>query len=285
MPGLFAMNKHLWPLVDIHVHLQDPVFEGDLDFIVNQALESGLVGLVVNGSQESDWEQVLNLAEKYPRIVPCLGLHPWYAAGRSQKWLDRLESLLQTCRAGIGEIGLDRWIEPRDEKAQEEVFRLQLTLARRYQRPVMIHCLRAWGWMMDLLRAEEPVRDGLLFHAFGGAVEFIEPLTKLGAYFSFGGNVLEEKRARMRAAFQAVPLDRLLVESDAPDLLPPEPFRPFAFQDSLGKLRNSPANLPAYFPALAELRGEEPIALSRIVWDNSLRFLRGLTNFEGVISP
>ncbi len=276
------MNAHLWPLVDIHLHLQDPVFEGELDSIVHQALESGLAGLVVNGSEEADWEPVLELAGRYPLVIPCLGLHPWYVPGRSQKWLERLESLLRTSRAGVGEIGLDRWIEPRDEKAQEEAFRLQLALARRYQRPAMIHCLKAWGWMMDLLRSEGPLPDGLLFHAFGGAVEFIEPLTMLGAYFSFGGNVLEEKRARMRAAFQSVPLDRILVESDAPDLLPPEPFRPFAIRDAQGKLRNSPANLPAYFPALAELRGEEPVALSRIVWDNSLRFLRGLTHFDGM---
>jgi TatD DNase family protein len=276
------MNKHLWPLVDIHLHLQDPVFDTELDAIVNQALESGIVGLVVNGSEETDWERVLELADKYPQVIPCLGLHPWYVSRRTQKWLDRLESLLRSNRAGVGEIGLDRWIEPRDEKAQEEAFRLQLALSRRYQRPVMVHCLRAWGWMMDVLRTEEPLPDGLLFHAFGGTVELIEPLSRQGAYFSFAGSVLEEKRVRMRAAFQAIPLDRLLVESDAPDLLAPEPFRPFAIRDAQGKLRNNPANLPAYFYALAELRGEDPIALSRIVWDNSVKFLHGLTHFEAI---
>jgi TatD DNase family protein len=278
--GFIDMRHPLWPFIDIHLHLQDPVFNDKLDTTVQQALELGIAGLVVNGSKESDWERVLDLAERFPRVIPCLGLHPWYVAGRSENWLSRLETLLRTIRAGIGEIGLDQWIEPREEKAQEEVFRLQLDLARRLQRPVMIHCLKAWGWMMDVFQSEDPLPAGMLLHAYGGALEFIDPLTKLGAYFSFGGNVLEEKRTRMRAALQAVPLDRLLVESDAPDLLPPEPFRPHAFLDGQGKLRNHPANLPTFFRAMAELRGEEPVALSRIVWDNSLRFLRGLTNLK-----
>lgn len=272
------MNEKLWPLIDIHNHLQDPEFSNRLDEVLDQATSLGIAGQVINGSEESDWERVLELCSRFQVGVPCLGLHPWYVSRRSPQWLQHLEKLLISSGGAIGEIGLDRWIEPRDETAQEEVFRAQLDLARRLNRPAMIHCLRAWGWMMDVLQSEPPLPAGMLFHAFGGPAELIAPLIERGAYFSFGGNVLEGKRLKMQAALKAIPVDRLLVESDAPDLLPPHPYSPFSFLGSDGKLKNCPANLISYFPALARLRGDDPVSLSRQIWENSLCFLDGLFN-------
>lgn len=270
------MSDSLGLLVDSHLHLQDPVFESDRPAVIARALQAGLAVMVVNGTEESDWGKVLALAESVAQVAPCLGLHPWHVAGRSERWLERLEALLKSSRAGIGEIGLDRWIEPRDEAAQEEVFRAQLALARRYRRPVMIHCLRAWGWLLDVLTEEQPLPDGMLIHAFGGARELIEPLLERGACFSFAGNVLDERKGRMRQALCAVPLDRLFLETDAPDLVPPEPYRPCCQTGAAGRLRNEPAHLAAILPAVAALRGEDPLQLAQALWANGQRLFGGI---------
>jgi TatD DNase family protein len=240
--------------------------------------------MVVNGATETDWPVVLRLAQSFSCILPCFGLHPWYVDERSGHWLEILESTLMTVPAGVGEIGLDRWIESRNETAQEEVFRAQLDLARRLRRPVMIHCLKAWGWFLEVMKSEKELPCGFLLHACGGPVEFIEPLAAMGACFSFGGNVSDERKARRQAAFKAVPLDHLLLETDAPDLLPPEPCRPFACLGKDGRLKNDPAHLAAFFPALACLRGMEPEELATALWENSRRFLAPIRDI-GPIPP
>lgn len=263
----------LGPLIDSHLHLQDRLFEPDLLAVMERAGQAGIATLVVNGTAETDWTRVLDLARRFSPVVPCLGLHPWYVTGRSEGWLARLEELLKSTRAGVGEIGLDRWIEPRDEPAQEEVFRAQLELARRYQRPVMIHCLRAWVWLIDVLKEEQPLPAGMLIHAFGGAREVIEPLVELGASFSFSGNVLDERKERMRQALCAVPQDRLFLETDSPDLPPPEAYRPYGQVAGQGRARNEPANLAAILPAVAALRGEDSGQLAQALWENGRRLL------------
>ena len=183
-------------------------------------------------------------------------------------------------RSAIGEIGLDRWIEDRDEPAQEEVFVAQLRLARRLERPVMIHCLKAWGWLLEIL-PREPLPPGLLIHAYGGAPDIIPQLVRMGAFFSFGGSVLDERKLRARKSLQAVPLDRLLVETDAPALLPPEQFRPHAVTGERGEFYNEPANLPAVLEGIAELRDMSPDELREITWHNARALLGDLLDEVG----
>lgn len=179
--------------------------------------------------------------------------------------------------SGVGEIGLDRWIEPRDESAQESAFRAQLELARRLNRPVMIHCLKAWDWLMRLLREEPPPAAGLLLHAFGGPLECIKPLTDRGAYFSFAGDVLNERKVQKRSALLRIPPERLLLETDAPDMIPPEPFRVSALGGAHRKLLNEPANLAPILRGVAGLLGEAPEALAVRVFENSRRFFQPIS--------
>jgi TatD DNase family protein len=244
-----------------------------LEAVLARARAQGVGRFVCNGSTESDWPEVIELSRRFPDIIPCLGLHPWYVGERSAQWLARLEQHLDACPAAVGEIGLDRWVEPRDEAAQETVFRAQLALARRRQLPVMVHCLRAWGWLMDVLRDEAPLPAGLLLHAYGGPAELVPPLAGLGAYFSFGGNTLDERKLVRREAIRVVPRDRLLLETDAPDILPPPAFRPFATRNAEGRDRNEPANLPAIAQGIADLLGISWAELARLNWENARRFL------------
>lgn len=259
-------------LVDNHVHLQDSKFGDDIEQIIQRARRFGIAWFACNGTREQDWPKVLDLCKRYPSIIPCFGLHPWYASQRQENWIKSLTHFLQIPGSCLGEIGLDRWIEPRDEAAQEEVFRSQLRLAKDLHRPASLHCLRAWGWLMEVLRQEKPFTAGLLIHAYGGSAELIGPLADLGAYFSFAGNVLEERKVKQREALQQVPLDRLLLESDAPDLTPPPAFRVAASDQQNQSERNEPANLSRILEGIANLLKREAPDLADILWKNSTTF-------------
>jgi len=270
------MNLMQIHLVDSHLHLQDPRLTADLNGVLSRAKNAGVFRLICNGTNQTDWPMVADFARRYENIVPCFGLHPWYVATRTQDWQLQLQDALTAMPSGVGEVGLDRWIENRDEKDQETVFRDQLTIAHRLKRPVMIHCLHAWDWLMKVLRSEPPLPAGILLHAYGGPAELVDPLADLGAYFSFAGNVLEEKRTRVRQALRRVPADRHLVETDSPDLLPPDAFRHIDFQKRGNNIPNEPANLPAVVHGIAALRNMPDDRLTEILWTNCRKFFGDL---------
>lgn len=263
----------LW---DGHAHLQDTELAPYLEAVMRRAELASVRHIVCNGTQESDWPGVARLASTHPTVIPCHGLHPWHVGKRSAQWLQTLETVLTAGPSGLGEIGLDRWIEPRDEAAQETVFREQLALARRLNRPVMIHCLRAWDWLMRILREEPPPAAGMLLHAFGGPLDAIKPLADMGAYFSFAGDVLLERKVQKRAALAHIPPDRLLLETDAPDMIPPEPFRVPALAGVRRGQLNEPANLAGILRGVSDLLGEPPERLAARVFENSRRFFKSI---------
>ncbi|MGC6426710.1 MAG: TatD family hydrolase [Akkermansiaceae bacterium] len=234
--------------IDAHNHLQDPRFKGFRDQIVDDMKAAGIVSCLVNGTSESDWDEVKALAQRFPDFVrPAYGLHPWRVAERSSDWVSRLRSLLlDDPQASIGECGLDRWIRNPHFPAQLTVFRSQLELARELDRPVTVHCLKAWAPLMELLR-EMPTHPRILLHSFNGSLEIARELATMGAYFSFSGYFLHERKKSQLEIFRQLPLERVLVETDAPDMLPPDSVIHF----SLGK-RNHPANLAGISKRLLE---------------------------------
>ena len=263
-------------LIDVHNHLQEEVLIPYVDGVIDRARRAGVGEMWCNGTAEDDWQAVLDLATAHREIVPFFGLHPWFVKDRSPDWLAKLESFLDAAPSGIGEIGLDRHIPDRDEPAQEEVFRAQLCLARDRNLPVAVHCLKAWGWLMQVL-TDMPSLPPMLIHAYGGSAELVQPLTKLGAYFSFGGGVLGQNHLRARAALQAVPLERLLLETDAPALPPPDPYRPHILVTADGAVYNEPANLPAIAEGIAGLLGMSLERIVEITGENAARLAAGIT--------
>ena len=259
-------------LVDSHVHLTDFEAGTDIDAIVEQSTAVGVTHLVCNSTSEEDWHKVLDVAASHREVKSCLGLHPWFVPNRSEKWLDTLEGLITSTACGIGETGLDKCVESLDKTAQEDAFRAQLDLARRYDRPITIHCVRSWGWLRDVLEGESALPGRMLLHAYGGSPDMVKPLADLGAYFSFSGKVLDETHGRARAALLAIPADRLLVETDAPSLRPPPPYCTYTVMTTDGRAHNHPGNLPAILAGIAELLGEPVHALRKRVWENALRF-------------
>jgi TatD DNase family protein len=191
------------------------------------------------------------------RILPSFGYHPWYLHERTGDWLKNLSRMLDTIPAAVGEIGLDRWKPDLPYDGQEEVFMAQLRLAAERNLPVSIHCLQAWGRMLEILKVEPRPACGFLLHSYGGPKEMVKPFADLGAYFSLPGYYALERKARQRETFKHVPAERLLIETDAPDQSLPGERNRFPLTDSVtGKPLNHPANLRAVYEFAAELFGE-----------------------------
>jgi TatD DNase family protein len=280
--------------LDAHNHLQDERFAGTQPALLAACAEAGISRMVVNGTCESDWPAVLELDRRSSLVLPSFGLHPWCAHERTSDWQAALVRHLDAIPSAIGEIGLDRWIldrpanwllalggrqsgDPAALAEQEEVFLWQLHLAAERNLPASIHCLQAWGRLHELLREHPRPARGFLLHSFGGPVEMVPALARLGAYFSFPGYFAHECKARQRETFRHIPLDRLLLETDAPDQLPPAALisHPLA-KATTGKALNHPANLPAIYRFLADFLGESEACLVARVGENFRRLFAGL---------
>jgi TatD DNase family protein len=266
-------------LIDCHLHLQDDCFAGDLPAVIKRAKTAGVAMMVCNGASQSDWPTVLSLARSDPAIIPCFGVHPWYAPSCAPYWLAELKHFLTAAPSGVGETGLDRYIEPRNEKTQEDVFRAQLSLAAELKRPVTIHCVQAWGWMMSILRSHHRLPERMLLHSYGGSPELMKPLAAMGAYFSYAGNLLRDKAVHRREALVATPLDRLLLETDSPDIIPPKRYC-LAVNGTTtdGKPRNEPANLVGIVDGAASLLKMDASELRGILHKNARAFFGDLIN-------
>jgi TatD DNase family protein len=263
------MNLRLY---DAHNHLQDDRLAPCREVVLAAVQRENVVKMVVNGSCEEDWPAVLELARQCPQVIPSFGYHPWYVKQRSPDWQQALLRHLDAVPSAVGEVGLDRWIKDYDVEQQRQVFVWQLRLAAERNLPVSIHCLQAWGPLLDILRAQPRPACGFLLHSYGGAPELVAPLAELGAYFSLPGYFAHERKTRQREAFRQVPSDRLLIETDAPDqLLPPERVQYPLTDAASGKPINHPANLVAVYRFAAELRNEPLETLAQTVEKNFQR--------------
>jgi TatD DNase family protein len=214
----------------------------------------GVERVVVNGTEEGDWEGVGQLSELFPFIKPAFGLHPSHIFDRSPHWLGNLEYCIDHYNGYVGEIGLDRWIENYDFEDQVEVFRKQLRLAVQKKVPASIHCLNAWGKMLEILEEEPLPSQGVLLHSYNGPIEMVPQLVELGCYFSFSGYFLLDRKTKAQATFQTIPIERILVETDAPDQRLPEDKDEHPLPlDEDGKAVNHPANISVVYDGLAKI--------------------------------
>lgn len=244
------------PLYDAHNHLQDERLVARLAAVLAACGREGITRMVVNGSCEADWPEVRALAKQHPIVLPSFGYHPWFVRERTSGWLDELKRYLDAVPSAVGEIGLDRWVENPDVPRQEEMFRTQLRLAAERNLPASIHCLKAWGRLAEILREEPRPKCGFLLHSYGGPAEMVDGFVKLGAYFSLSGYFAQERKAKQRETFRRVPLDRLLLETDAPDMWPPDDWNEHPLSDpASGKPMNHPANLGAVYRFAASFLG------------------------------
>jgi TatD DNase family protein len=258
---------------DAHNHLHDARLAPHRADILASLAQLPLSGAMVNGTRENDWDAVTAICREHAWARASYGLHPWYVGQRSEAWLATLRARLeQNSAAGVGEIGLDRWIEGYDLPDQTRVFVAQLYLATELNRATTIHCVRAWGALWDVIRDTPVPPRGFLLHAYSGPMEMIEGFVSRGAYFSFSPYFLHPRKQAQRGAFQVIPVERLLVETDAPDLRPPDDANPRPLQAPDGTPLNHPANLDVAYAALAKLRSMSLQDLADRVAENFARF-------------
>jgi len=274
-------------LYDAHQHFHFDQLTPHRAEIIADLASIGLKRAVVNGTNEEEWPVVAAIAEGYPWILPSFGVHPWDSGNRGTQWLAGLRArLIADPEAGVGEIGLDRWIidgikadDPRIAglrvapiEEQGEVFAAQLDLAAELNRAASIHCVQAWGKLEEILRSSHRPSRGFLLHGYAGPAEMIPGFSKLGAYYSFNIQLLETRHADRLENFRQIPIDRLLVETDAPTKPPVGAANRFPLPDAAdGSSVNHPANLAVAYEALAELR---KIPLESLVAQVEENFLR-----------
>lgn len=244
---------------DAHNHLH--LLADRAPAAAERARAAGISGMAVNATGPEDWDAVLSLAMQCPGIVPCVGLHPWKAGKVSAGWETLLrERLEKNPSACIGEAGLDM---AKDENfaEQEAALAMQLGLAANLGRPIVLHCVRAWGKLSEML-ARRPLKAGFMIHSFGGSVEMIHILSKAGGCFSFTGEIADTRREKLREALSAVPRDRLLFETESPALKGNNP--PF--------WRREPAGLPEVISAAADILKVPYGELAALSGENAKRF-------------
>ena len=257
---------------DAHNHLQDPRLETLKHSWLPRFEKLPPARAVLNDTSESDWPRVAELAALHPWVLPSFGLHPWHVGSESQDWLNSLrKQLLAHPRSGVGEVGLDRWIQPHDMPAQIRALEPQIRLAAELRRPLTLHCLRAWGTLREILAHLPLPPQGFLLHSYGGPAEMIPEFVRLGAYFSFSPAFLADRKTVQREAFRRIPVDRLLAETDAPDMAPPPDQNPFPLEAQEGHPLNDPSNIQTAYLGLAQTLGLSPSDLSRHIESNFTR--------------
>lgn len=233
-------------LIDSHAHLDDERFDKDRDDIIKSLYES-YVELVINpGADLNSSIKAVALAEKYDNIYAAVGVHPHSASEMDQSTMDILRSFAAREKVvAIGEIGLDYYYDNSPRDVQRRWFREQLRLAKEVDLPVIIHSRDAAGDTMEILKEEQDGRLTGVLHCYSGSVEMAEEYIKLGFYISLAGPVTFKNAKVPKEVAKAVPLDKLLIETDSP-YMTPEPYR--------GK-RNEPKYVRYVAETLAELRG------------------------------
>jgi TatD DNase family protein len=230
-------------LVDTHCHLDDPAFLARLPEVLSAGRRAGVAKYLVPGVGPEGWEGIARLAAAEDGIYPAFGLHPMLAGHFDGTLLERLR-LFTGGAVAIGEIGLDYLVDVPRER-QQAAFRAQLRLAVAAGLPVMIHCRRAFRDLLAILREEEVERVGGVMHAFSGSPEIARECVQLGLAIGVAGTVTYANAARPVEVVRQVPLEHLVLETDAPDLTP-EPHR--------GK-PNEPAFLVEIARRVAEIKG------------------------------
>ncbi|MDY0164070.1 TatD family hydrolase [Desulfobotulus sp.] len=255
-------------LVDTHCHLQDDRITNALSSLLLEARAAGVGYFVCCGAEEDDWDRVRILSLSHEGVVPFFGLHPFYVETRSLRWDLALGDLLSAMPdAGVGEVGLDGMAVRHSLEEQEKVLITQLRLARDLKRPLSLHCRKAWGRMLGILKKEGGLPHGGAFHAWSGSPDMVPEVEKLGAYIGFAGSLTRMANRKVaRSALVASP-DRILIETDAPDI-PPE---------GVESQMNEPAWLIRTFDALARIRNLADLALAEQLFRNSQNFLSFLS--------
>lgn len=240
--------------VDSHIHLQDYKTK-DAESIVKNAQKFNVTIFVNPSAHPTDWPAITSLAAQYPQIIPAYGIHPWHIQAAAENWADDLASLLQNNpRAWVGECGIDRLKTPNID-AQLTVFKTHIKLAKQYNRPLIIHAVKADSILEPFL-SELPART--VFHSFTGSIEWGQQIQNRGFCIGLNFSILRKKNAAQ--IINSLNLSRVLLETDGP------------YQSGEKGVESMPQNLPLLAEKIAELRGLKTARLAEILYQNWRHF-------------
>lgn len=236
-------------LIDTHTHLDFEDFDADRAHLLDNACARGVERMVVLGVYQDNWQRIHDLVRSDSRLHAAYGLHPVYLDQHRaehllqlRQWLERLQGDRQLC--AVGEFGLDYYLPELDRQQQQSLFEAQLQLAVDFELPALLHVRRSHAQVIATLKRYKPRRGGII-HAFAGSYEEAREYIKLGFRLGLGGAATWPQALRLRKTVARLPLESLVLETDAPDMAPAM----FPGQ------RNSPEHLPEIASALAELIG------------------------------
>lgn len=252
-------------LVDSHCHIDAPDFDPDRASVIQRARQSGVIQLVAPAVDAASWPLLKAVAQTHAEVAPAYGLHPMFLAKHRPEHLALLREWIERERpCAVGECGLDQFVGDLDPDTQREYLLGQLKLARDFDLPVILHARRALDDVMALLRRIGGLRG--VVHSFSGSAQQAGKLGEMGFLLGIGGPVTYERAQRLRGIVKTMPIEHLLLETDAPD-------QPDA---GIRGQRNEPARLPEVARVVALLRDEPLEHVARHTSANAHR-LFGLT--------
>ncbi len=246
-------------IIDCHCHLDFDVFDTDREQVIQQAKNVGIDKIIIPGVDKNNWEKIKQCCEKYSMLYPCYGLHPYFINNHTKQHITDLSNWIEQTKAvAVGECGLDFYLKDLDLALQHFYFEQQLDIALTFDLPVVIHARKSTDAVIAAIKKRKGLRG--MIHSYSGSYEQALQLINLGFYLSFGGPVSYKKSTRLRKLVQQLPLDFILVETDAPD-------QPVA---NATNKRNQPACIIDVIENIADLHSTTSEDISNITAINTL---------------
>lgn len=248
----------MFELTDSHAHIDDESFAADREAMFERARESGIRHIVVPAVDQASWPRIATICAAHPQAHPAYGLHPMYLSQHQPEHLDALVKYLESHRAiAVGEIGLDFFVPELDPERQREYFQRQLRIARDFDLPVIVHARRAMDEVTSTMKRLGGLRG--VVHSFSGSLQQAQRLWDIGFHVGIGGPVTYERAQRLRQIVASMPIEHLLLETDAPD-------QPGACHRGQ---RNEPSNITEVLQVIAQLRGESEASVAAATTANA----------------
>ena len=250
---------------DSHAHVDSRQFSDDREEVIRRTFDSGVTRFINIGCDRRSCISTVNLVKKHEGIYGTIGLHPHNAKTMTEELLGEMKRWAGQAKiVAIGETGLDFHYDFSPRDVQRQVFRQQIRLASELGLPLVIHDREAHQECLDILTEEDGWKNGGVFHCYSGSAEMAKEIVKNGFYISFAGPVTFPNAIKLRQAAAAVPLDKMLIETDCP-YLTPQAYR--------GK-RNEPAYVAETGKFLAEMKGISQTEMAEILWNNTCSVFR-----------
>jgi TatD DNase family protein len=249
-------------LIDTHCHIDVEDFDPDRNEVLARCRQQGIARIVVPAVLASSWQSLLDLCRRESGLLPALGLHPVYLTQHSDTDIESLAAWVEREQpVAVGEIGLDYFVEALDRERQQHLFESQLQVAHDADLPIILHVRKAHDQVLATLKRYK-VRGGIA-HAFNGSLQQAGQYIDLGFKLGFGGMLTYERSNKLRRLAKELPLDVIVLETDAPDM---------TVAAHHGE-RNSPEYLLDCLHSLAEVRGEDPLQVAAATTRNAEQVL------------